>query len=58
MFGVNVSGSLPHYLSYQLGLIVILQREDREVKLLIGQTVSQRIPHSRITMGKGWCVVL
>lgn len=53
---VNVMDS--RYLSYQLGFIVILQRKDREVKLLIGQTVSQRVPNCYITMGKSWIIVL
>lgn len=54
----NITGLLTHYLSYQLGFIVILQGEDGEVKLLIGQSVSKRVPHSHLTVGKGGIVVL
>lgn len=46
------------YLSYDLSIIVVFQREDWKVILLIWQTVSHRIPHGRITMGKSWVIVL
>lgn len=46
------------YLSDDLGVIVVFQREDGEVKLLVGQTVSQRVPHRHITVGHGWIIVL
>lgn len=54
----NFTWILSYYLSYDLSVIVVFQREDGEVKLLKGQSISQRVPHCRITMGQGWIVAL
>lgn len=57
-FVVGATWLLTPYLPYDLGFIVVFQGEDREVKLLVGQPVPQRVPHGHITMGKGWIVLL
>lgn len=49
---------LSRYLPYDLSVIVVFQREDGEVKLLVGQTATQGVPHCHITMGHGWIVAL
>lgn len=46
------------YLPYDLGAVVVLQGEDGEVELLVGQPIPRRVPHCHVTVSQGGVVAL